>query len=608
MPDLLSILWWRKFYSRVGRGFGWGCAAVIGVPLIFFGWNTFGSGGNRSRGSDENGVIATVNGEPVTQAQVNRAIPQRSGSGAQGAEQTARAQGAAMNQLAAAIVVKQLAKKYNVKVNDADIDRKIAEEREQRLGKTATDADWEQYVSQAHGGLSQSEYRDSLATDTEMLGKGLLDKFKERELVTPDDVKNYNQEVRLRIVQIGYGRQPFADPKHQAKVLTEAEARTKAEDLLAKAKSGADLAAIAKANSTDFTKSKGGDLGFMPEFRTSPSPMGGPPAEMLASSYGKDLADAVHKTPTGQLTGVVKTSAFGSTGFAFARVDERRDASTVKPDPKNPTAAPPVTDPKKIVDQLKQERASEKLGNEFKAAFKAANIVFRPNGADEKAYYDYAKLQEEQSQAEQARMMAQFGQPSQEPIPTPAELQQKRVAVDTEIESLQAKHPEDPTLALLAARIVKTKMDLAASNQKGPLRDQLIALYQTALKGMEDRDVRFELAELYRDKGDTKNAEAVLQKISRLMDIAPGFDTQTLTEQQTARKRLVTEFRSIDKPEEAAAEQEKLAALEVKLIEAKRKAALEQKGPQLGGALGPGRSTGGTLTMPPLKRSGAPAR
>jgi len=323
MPDLLSIVWWRKFYAKVGRGFGWGCAIVIGIPLVIgFGWGGFGGRGGNSRPTDQNSVIATVNGEPITEGQFRNAIPQRTGAVG---EQYAKVRGSVMNQLVAGAVISQLAKKYNVKVSDADVDRKIAEERESRLGKNVTDAQWEEYVQQYHG-MTPQEYRDALARDPEIVYKALLDKLKSMEKISPEDIKQYNQEVQARIVQIGYGRQPFADPKKPAKTLTEAEAKKKAEDLLAAAKSGADMAKLAKANSTDFTKDRGGDLGFMPEYRKSPNQMGGGALqEMLASQYGKEFAAAIHKTDVGKFTDVVKTSTFGQNGYAFAKVEARRE-------------------------------------------------------------------------------------------------------------------------------------------------------------------------------------------------------------------------------------------------------------------------------------------
>src|SRR5439155_464808 len=79
-----------------------------------------------------------------------------------------------------------------------------------------------------------------------------------------------------------------------------------------------------------------------------------------------------------------------------------------------------------------------------------------------KAYYDYAKVEE----LEQAKMMAQFGQPSQDKPPTQPEIDAQRAMADAELEDLVKKDPQDSTAALLVARTLKTKLDLAGSNQK----------------------------------------------------------------------------------------------------------------------------------------------
>ena len=296
---------------------------------------------------------------------------------------------------------------------------------------------------------------------------------------------------------------------------------------------------------------------------------------------------------------------FGSNGFAFAKVEARRDAPPAKPDPKNPAAAPPVTDPKKITEELKRQRATEKLGNEFKTRFKAATVVFKPEGALEQAYYDYTKAEQSQSQAEQAKMMVQLGRPATDPIPTPAEIASQKARAEVELEEQAKKHPDESTLALLVARNLKTKLDLAPSDQQAALRDRLIALDLAALKGVEDRNLRFDLAQLYKDKGDMANADAAYQKISRLIPV--GYDAATLSDEETARKRLVGGFRAINKPDEAEAEQAKLAKIESRLADERLKAAMQQKAPSMPSNLVlPGKSTSKSLSVPaprPTNRS-----
>lgn len=600
MPDLFSISWWRNAYLKMGRGAGFGCLAVFSLSLfIGFGANQFGNPRNVQGAADRNAVIATVNSQPITRDEFLRNVPNQGGSG----ETLARTQGGVMMKVVQFALLREFAKKYDVRVSDADVDRRIAQEREQRLGKNATDAQWEDYIRSSRGEMTAAMYREALAQDPELLIAGLRDKLKSLELVTPEDIKQYNQQVQLRVVKVGYGAQPFADPKTKSNALTEDQARTKVTGLLARAKGGGDVAAIAKANSDDFTKVKGGDTGFLLEYRKSPSPVGGEPEDQLTGSYGKDFAEAVHKTATGQFTDVVKISSFGSNAYGFAKVEARREAPPTKPDPANPTAQQNTTDPKKITDEIKQLRASEKFGKEFKAAFDNAKVVFKPEGADVQVYYDYARLQQMQQEADQAKMMAQFGRPSTDKIATPAELDALRKTVDAELEAQYAKHKEDSTLALLVAKSTKSRMELASSDEKAKLRDRLIDLYNTALKSVEDRNIRFELAELYRNKGDMASAEAAYQKISHLLDLVPGFDSATLRQEQAARRRLSNGFKTVNKPDEAAKEDEKLASLDAKIAEAtRREAASAPSGQSPTFSVPPGGSAGGTMPAGPGAR------
>ena len=89
--------------------------------------------------------------------------------------------------------------------------------------------------------------------------------------------------------------------------LTPAQAKARAEALLAKLKQGADFATLAKAESDDLgSLSAGGDIGFVPRGSTA--------AEFQA---------AATTLPIGQLSGLVKTQY----GYHLLRVEERRPMS-----------------------------------------------------------------------------------------------------------------------------------------------------------------------------------------------------------------------------------------------------------------------------------------
>ena len=89
--------------------------------------------------------------------------------------------------------------------------------------------------------------------------------------------------------------------------LTPAQAKARAEALLAKLKQGADFATLAKAESDDLgSLSAGGDIGFVPRGSTA--------AEFQAVAT---------TLPIGQLSGLVKTQY----GYHLLRVEERRPMS-----------------------------------------------------------------------------------------------------------------------------------------------------------------------------------------------------------------------------------------------------------------------------------------
>src|SRR5204863_7138997 len=72
MFNPLSISWWRTISKKLGSVFGWGFAIVIGLPLVIYFGNNLSSRGSQSNAhAAADNVIMTVNGEPVTQRQIN---------------------------------------------------------------------------------------------------------------------------------------------------------------------------------------------------------------------------------------------------------------------------------------------------------------------------------------------------------------------------------------------------------------------------------------------------------------------------------------------------------------------------------------------------------
>ncbi|MGH9681605.1 MAG: peptidylprolyl isomerase [Candidatus Acidiferrales bacterium] len=164
--------------------------------------------------------------------------------------------------------------------------------------------------------------------DYAMLG---LDQLRQRAQVTEDEEKVYYQK--------NIDQYKLEDRAHVAHILFKtvgktdsevAEIRKKAEEVLAKAKHGANFADLAKQYSEDTSKDKGGDLGWIVRGQTVP-----------------EFEAAAFSLPKGSISDLVKTQY----GFHIIEVIDRQNARTQTFDEVKAS----------ILQQLQQEKA-EQLG------------------------------------------------------------------------------------------------------------------------------------------------------------------------------------------------------------------------------------------------------
>ena len=548
MPDPFSIQTWRNIFTKHGRKLGWGLTFLFGIPLVVgFGLSGYGGRNQQSSSVDskQNSAIAEVNGEPITQKQFVQMAAQFS-RGAQPGEQFAQAQGSVMKGLISTLLIQQEAKKRNIRASDADIDRTLKEQRDKLMQK-GTDSEWEQKIEEATG-MSLSEYRDEMGK--ELLGKALLATLVSEEKVTPDEVKNQNAEVKINFVLIPtVSTSPIPQPTKGPKPLSDAEAKKKAEDLLAKVKAGADIAAIAKDNSSDFSAKQGGLLDFRLEYKGNPQM-----AMFGVLGYGKEFDEEIHKTLTGHYTNVIKIGGFSS-GYGFAKIDERRNV------------VPKDFDPKKVELQLKQERATKRRSDLLESLLKSAKIEIKD--PDKKAYYDYFTLQE----MRQEQTMAQFGQGDASKAPTLDQVTKKQTEIDKEFEEMVKRHPDDVTAALVLAGSLKQKRSAKETSpaEGSQLRDRLITLYESALKSTENRDIRFELASFYHEKQQNDLAGKQYDMIARILRDDPPYDMNTMKTTQDVQRKLASGYLSINKPEEASKSNAEVTSLTLKIADEQKK-------------------------------------
>lgn len=544
MADPLSITTWRNMFTRHGSKLGWGLAIIFGAPLVIgFGWSQYAgqNSGQAAVQAAQNAEVARVNGQVITQGEFQRAFLQAAqGQSPQPGPQFAQMQGGTLDQMTRFLILKQEAKKRGVRASDADVDKAITQTREQVLGPKASDAEWERYIQEAQG-MSPSEFRNYVAE--QMVGQALLTSLAAEEKVTEEEAKQQNAEVKLSYVLIPTinPNQPPIPQQKTPKPMKEADAKKMAQALLTKAKGGEDMAKLAKTHSADFSAQQGGVLDWQKEFTSSAFPM-----------QGKEFAEAVRKTETGKFTEVIQVKGF-QPGFAFAKVTGRRND------------LPKEFDVKKAVEDLKQERAGEKLTALFKDLYKQAKIEIKD--PDKKAYYDYFQLRSK----EQQQMMAQFGQGGDD-VPTKEEVEKLRVEVDRQLDEMQKRNPKDATVALLLIDSLKSKRTaLKTDEEREKVNDRLMELMQVALESTENRELRFELADMYRQKQKKAEAETHYAMIARLLNASPPYDLRTAQEANQVHRRLVAAFNSVEKPEEAKKQQQLIASTDKMIKEEQKK-------------------------------------
>ncbi len=572
--DMLSISAWRRFVQKYGTY----CSVLMLIALMFgFGWNQFGSGGcGKVPQGPSNPVAMKVNGVPITQKQVTQAQSQalqqeEASTQASGEASVAQAYATAVGMLITNTVVKQLAQKYNVTVAPSMIDTTINQEKQQ-LG-IKSDSDWQSYLSQR--GLSDSELRKSMAKDPQLLAQGLLDYYKSKTQVSLQDVNNQNVQVNLCEVFVPVGRFNFAPPTSPS--LTDAQAKAKITGYYNKVKGGSSCRTIAGANALQ----KGiiatnGITGFQPEYPVSPTPL----------DLGTAFDNAVHATQVNSVTAVTPTTGVLK-GYAFAKVLGRK---TVVPKGWNAATAK---------QELITARASQQLEQDVQNATSTAKVEVLDKTL--KPYYDMFQISQVEHQ-----MMQGGSQNSTVPSASQITAIQNQMALDFAA-ALKAK-PTDPVAAYMVAQdIQQNKLNAkgVTPQQRASYLQQLVSLYNTVLNSTEDRDIRFALADAYRQQKDFANANSQYELIAKFMGQSPPNTPELDQQYITYYQRLASAFSAIGKPDEAAEMQKQITAIQKQIPadQARQAAIARQQAAQQGAAgnqvmLPPGGSTT-TNVVPP---------
>jgi peptidyl-prolyl cis-trans isomerase SurA len=250
-------------------------------------------------------LAATVNGEPVTLVD----LEERAGSellradalpaGPARDKARAKALRAAFDNVVAERLLDGQAAALGVEIGDPQVDAAVEEIKRRN---NLDDARLEE-VLPSQGFADRAAFKRAIKRDLETASV-LNVRVRSRVKITDEDVKNYWQthpqefkatdEVRVRHVFV---------PLQDANARDEAQARARAERVLARLRAGEDFAKVAREESQGPTAKEGGDLGWYKKGGLQP-----------------ELEKAAFALAVGQISPVVKTSR----GFQIVQVVERR--------------------------------------------------------------------------------------------------------------------------------------------------------------------------------------------------------------------------------------------------------------------------------------------
>lgn len=259
-------------------------------------------------------VAVTVNGDEIKESEVQALTEEEFQQMAGNAEKLPAAfleqykkqlRGQVLDQLIIERLLAEKVKQENIEVTDEEVISVIT----QMVASQPEPLSLDEYKKKL------TEYGQSFDEQKEKVRKGLAyQKVLESQLagkvnITEDDARKFydenpkqferGQQVRASHILI----KPVYDKEGDPNLAKEA-ARTKAQELLKKARSGADFAQLAMSNSMCPSAPSGGDLGFFSKGDMTPA-----------------FEEAAFKLAVGQISDVVETEY----GFHIIRVTDRRE-------------------------------------------------------------------------------------------------------------------------------------------------------------------------------------------------------------------------------------------------------------------------------------------
>lgn len=234
-------------------------------------------------------VVATVNGVTITRAELDRTVKavtaqNRMPAPADAAEKK-KLEAAALDQMVAAELLFQAAKKLDI----PDLDKKVDERITQGKARFGTKEEFEKALKD--NALTEQDLKDLTRRDI------IISTYVEKEItakavVTTEQAKKFYDENidKFKKPESAHASHILVGVDPKATDADKQKAKQKADDLLKQVKGGADFAELAKKESTCPSSKNGGDLG-----------------DFGRGQMVKPFEDAAFGLKPGEVSGVVET-------------------------------------------------------------------------------------------------------------------------------------------------------------------------------------------------------------------------------------------------------------------------------------------------------------
>ncbi|MBO8125836.1 MAG: peptidylprolyl isomerase [Firmicutes bacterium] len=302
-------------------------AIAFAVGLLYLGL----PGGGFFSGTAKANVVATVNGEPIYQSTFRNTLIQyvtqleaQNGTLPSGQIELISAQ--LLNQMIDEKIILQAAKEAGIKVNDEELEKVVADFKEQIGGEEHFD----QLLKSQNVSLDEFNRR---VTEQIMIQK-MLEKVAGEGTVSDDEIAKAYEEVHAKHILIRTSEEAGDE-----------EAKAKIEEIRAELANGASFSELAKKYSEDpGSKDNGGDLGFISRGQTVP-----------------EFERAAFALAEGEVSEPVKTQF----GYHLIKVVERKEAKGEEFEKAKP----------ELEEQLRKAKQNKLLTEWFRKQKEQAEVV-----------------------------------------------------------------------------------------------------------------------------------------------------------------------------------------------------------------------------------------